>query len=74
MGGITLMGDGNAYQKEECRQEDIAGKVVKIIRNERYVDCSSNSELYKVRIWRRLLPVRKYILGIYYRMNKPRTK
>lgn len=72
--GITLMGDGNAYQKEECKQEDIAGKVVKIIRNARYVDCSSSSELYKVRIWRMLLPIRKYILGIYYRMNPPRTK
>lgn len=71
--GITLMGDGNAYQKEECRLEDIAGKVVKIIRNARYVDCSSSSEQYKVRIWRMLLPIRKYILGIYYRIN-PRTK
>lgn len=71
---ITLMGDGNVYQKEECKQGDIAGKVVKIIRNERYVDCSSSSELYKVRIWRMLLPFRKYILGIYYRMNIFRTK
>ena len=63
-GGIILMGDGNICRMERCRQEDISGKVVKIIRNGMYVDCSSRGERYKVWIWMFLRPVRRYVLAM----------
>lgn len=34
-GTVTLMGDANLSQKEMCREEDIAGKVVSVIRDGR---------------------------------------
>lgn len=67
---VILMGDGNVNITEQCKREDIAGKVLEIIRNTHHIDCSSRNELCKIWIWRVLLPVRRYILGIYYRLNR----
>lgn len=62
---IILMGDGNVCGKEWCRAEDICGTALKIIRNRRHITCCSPKERWKVRFWKVLLPVRRYILGIY---------
>ncbi len=62
---ITLMGDGNICQKESCKPEDVLGKVSVIIRNNRFVCCASRAESYKVYFWKLLLPIRRYLLGIY---------
>lgn len=66
---ITLMGDGNISKKEICKPEDVAGKVSVIIRNNHFVSCSSRRESYKVRCWKLLLPIRRYLLAIYTRTN-----
>ncbi|MBQ8863935.1 MAG: S24/S26 family peptidase [Rikenellaceae bacterium] len=51
--GVTLMGDGNVVGRERVRQEDIYG----------YVECSPRHRRW-ARLWRKLLPVRRYLLAI----------
>ena len=61
---LTLMGDGNLRATEHCCLDDVLGKVVRILRNGRYVECTSSMERFKASCWRRLLPVRRYLLFI----------
>ncbi len=61
---VTLMGDGNLVGTESCRLSDILGTVREIIR--------PNGSVKKVTdgaIWRKLLPVRRYLLWIYRRIK-----
>ena len=59
---LTLMGDGNVGLKEFCGKEDILGTVAAIQRGGRTITPG------KGRLWRALLPVRRYILAIYRRL------
>lgn len=59
---LTLMGDGNVVGTEQCCKDDIIGTVNAIIKGERTVIPG------KGRWWRRLLPLRRYILAIYRRL------
>lgn len=61
---LTLMGDGNLRATERCHREDLLGKVVKILRNGRCVECSSFAERFKSGCWRLLLPIRRYLLFV----------
>lgn len=61
---IVLMGDGNLYATERCCRNEVVGVAVKIIRDGRYVDCTSRKELFKAWVWRKLLPVRRVLLFI----------
>ena len=61
---LVLMGDGNLRATERCRKEDVLGKVVRILRDGRYVESSSFAERLKARCWRRLLPLRRYLLFV----------
>lgn len=65
---ITLMGDGNLYGTEHCHRNDILAKVARIIKDERQIDCTCKSHRRKAIIWKRLLPVRRYLLAIYRRI------
>lgn len=65
---IALMGDGNQQGIEECRKEDIHGHAISIIHKGKQIDCNSKRERRKARIWRGLLPVRRYLLAIYRRI------
>jgi hypothetical protein len=67
--GVSLMGDGNIRGVEHCNMSDICGKVSKIIRNGNYIEIDSNCEICKARLWRILRPIRRYLLGIYRRIN-----
>lgn len=67
---VTLMGDGNLQGTEQCRTADICGKVVKILRNGRYIEPDTPAERRKASLWRRLRPVRRYLLAVYRRINK----
>ena len=64
---ITLMGDGNLAGTETCAAENIFGRAVAIIRNGKQVDCYSHVEQFKARIWKALLPFRRYLLAVYRR-------
>jgi len=62
---FTMMGDGNIRGTESFSREDILGKVIWIEKeNGRRVAPG------KGRAWRALLPVRRYLLGIYRRIAK----
>ena len=61
---LVLMGDGNLYATEHCRRNEVVGVAVKVIRDGRYVDCTSRKELFKACVWRKLLPLRRVLLFI----------
>ena len=67
---VILMGDGNISGKEVCSRGDIIGVASKIFRGKKVIDCASAAYVRNVKIWRRLLPVRRYILAIYRRLIK----
>ena len=60
------MGDGVIGSRERVVWERIYAKVVSILRNgKREVDPESLRERRKARLWRKLLPVRRYLLFAY---------
>ena len=61
--GITLMGDGNIRGHEHCLPGDVAGTVVRIIKPSGKEIVPGNG-----RIWRRLKPFRRIILGVWRRL------
>ncbi|MBQ0149202.1 MAG: S24/S26 family peptidase [Bacteroidales bacterium] len=62
---ITLMGDGNLYGTEQCHRSDIKGTVTDIITPK-----GRHKKVTDGKIWRRLRPFRRIILGIYRRLLK----
>lgn len=66
---VTLMGDGNLRGVEHCRRQDIAGTAVAVLKeNGKEVDCRSRKALRQAHLWRRLMPFRRIILGLYRRI------
>ena len=66
---VTLMGDGNLRGVEHCRREDIAGTAMTVLRDgSKEVDCRGRKAFRQARAWRRLMPFRRIILGIYRRI------
>lgn len=55
-----LQGDGNLSGEEQCRLEDIIGRVIRIESPKGY-----RKPLTRGRIWHALLPVRGFLLKIY---------
>ena len=55
-----LQGDGNLSGEEQCRLEDIIGRVIRIESPK-----GSRKPLTRGRIWHALLPVRGFLLKIY---------
>lgn len=65
-GWLTLMGDGNIQGTEHCHINDVCGIVTEYIRPNNHVTPASNRWLrWRIRQWRRLLPIRRYLLYIY---------
>lgn len=65
---VVLMGDGNIRGQEVCRLEDVlarADEVVGVDGKHRRLDTPRQKR--RARIWRRLLPVRRWLLAIYKR-------
>ncbi|MBQ8837844.1 MAG: S24/S26 family peptidase [Bacteroidales bacterium] len=65
---VTLMGDGNVRGCEKCRKKDVMGIAVRILKNGKETDCRSRMHLLNARLWRLLLPVRRYLLAVYRRV------
>lgn len=66
---VTLMGDGNRRGVETCLRKDIAGTALMVLKDGvKEVDCRSPKALRRARMWRRLLPLRRIILGFYRRL------
>lgn len=66
---VTLMGDGNLQGVEQVLKSDVTGVVVEIITPE-----GERRKPSSGRIWRKLLPIRKYLLKIYRKWNRIRGK
>ena len=64
---IVMMGDGNIRGKERCQKSDIIGKVKEIHKGEKVIIPG------KGRLWRRLLPIRRYLLWIYRKLWPVKT-
>ena len=62
---LVLMGDGNVRGCERCRLKDVAGVVSAYIYPHRRVSADHPTLCRAVRLWRRLLPVRRYLLLVY---------
>lgn len=73
---VTLRGDGNIFQIEHCRREEIIGVVESVIRNSgKIVSCTTKSWLRKERMWLRLpMQVRRYALAFMRRWMKITNK
>ncbi|MBP3344062.1 MAG: S24/S26 family peptidase [Bacteroidales bacterium] len=70
---VVLMGDGNLKGCEYCRIEDIKAKAVNIIKpakgGYKKISCTDRTHVRKADLWKKLLPVRRYILAIYKRIS-----
>ncbi|MDE6633662.1 MAG: hypothetical protein K2J96_00175, partial [Bacteroidaceae bacterium] len=64
-GRLTLMGDGNVKGTERCRRQDVAGVVTHYLRPTRTLSASDAGLKRRIRLWRSLLPVRRYLLFAY---------
>lgn len=64
---ITLMGDGNIVGRETCSTSQVTAKVKSIISNGKEIDCAAPRQKKRAKLWRTLLPIRRYILGIWRR-------
>lgn len=62
---VTLMGDGNIRGTELCKRQDICGIVTRYIHPRGSFNADSRMMQYAVPAWRKLLPVRRYLLKIY---------
>ncbi len=66
---VTLMGDGNIRGCERCRKKDVVAQAVRILRPDKEIDCLSRGHLVKARVWRSLLPLRRWILAVMRRLD-----
>lgn len=63
---LTLMGDGNIRCTEHCTVDDVCGVVTEYLRPGGHVLLASDASLCrKIRLWRSLLPIRRYLLFFY---------
>ena len=62
---ITLQGDGNVRGVEYCTTADIRGVVTEYIRPNRTLSADDACLKRKIRIWRALFPIRRYLLFLY---------
>ncbi len=72
---ITLMGDGNLRGTERCHVADVKARASHVVgAGGRRHMLRSAASLRTARLWRRLLPVRRWLLAIYRRLNRNKFK
>lgn len=65
---VVLMGDGNIRGTETCPPEEVLAKAVEVVKPDgRRVSLTSPAHLRRARTWKRLLPLRRWILAVYKR-------
>ena len=62
---LTLQGDGNVSGVEHCTMADVRGVVTEYIRPNRILSADNACLKRKIRIWRTLFPIRRYLLFLY---------
>ena len=65
---VVLMGDGNIRGQEVCRPQDVLARADEVVGEDgRHRRLDTPAQRRRARIWRRLLPVRRWILAVYKR-------
>lgn len=62
---LTLQGDGNLRGVEHCLVQDVCGVVTEYIRPNRRIPADDPKLVRRIRLWRRLRPVRRPLLFLY---------
>lgn len=62
---LTLQGDGNIRGVEHCSVRNVCGVVCEYIRPNRILLASDPSLQRRIRLWRNLRPIRRYLLFFY---------
>ena len=62
---LILMGDGNLKGCEICTIENVIATAIEVIGDNRKYSCRDNKYIRRAKIWKALLPIRKYLLAIY---------
>ena len=63
---VTLMGDGNLYGVERCRLQDIKATATHVVgKDGKRRSLDSKQSRRRANIWRKLQPVRKWLLLVY---------
>ena len=62
---LTLQGDGNVRGVECCTTADVRGVVTEYIRPNRVLSADDACLKRKIRVWRTLRPIRRYLLFLY---------
>ena len=62
---LTLQGDGNLKGVELCKEQDVSGVVTQYIRPNRTIPADDPKLIRRIKLWRKLRPIRKYLLFIY---------
>ena len=65
---LTLLGDGNLHQTERTDTSRVIGLLTAVIRKGRTYSTSGAVWLRYSRWWRRLTPVRRWVLAVYRRI------
>lgn len=62
---ITLMGDGNLKGTEHCLTKNVIATVCVYYHNGKAIPADDKKLFRRVRLWRKLLPARRWLLYIY---------
>ncbi|MBQ8455213.1 MAG: S24/S26 family peptidase [Bacteroidaceae bacterium] len=62
---LTLQGDGNLKGVELCKEQDVSGVVTQYIRPRRIIPADDPKLIRRIKLWRKLRPVRRLLLFIY---------
>lgn len=62
---LTLMGDGNIKGCEKCSTENVIATALEVIGGSKRYICRSKQHIIKAKIWKKLLPLRRFLLAIY---------
>jgi hypothetical protein len=62
---LVLQGDGNVKGVERCLEQDVCGVVTQYIRPNRIIPADDPKLVRRIKLWRKLRPIRKYLLFIY---------
>ena len=62
---LTLQGDGNIQGVEYCKEQDVSGVVTQYIRPHRTIPADDPRLVRRIKLWRKLRPIRRYLLFVY---------
>lgn len=62
---LTLMGDGNLKGCEKCSTENVIAIAVEVVGNGKRYYCRNEQHIREAKIWKKLLPLRRFLLAIY---------